>query len=357
MKVALFSDLHAHPFHQYARVLPNGRNSRLQDALDAIAAVRRSAGEHGARAVAFGGDLFHTMGRLDVGTLNGVFAEIAAFSAAHLPVFLLVGNHDQADKTGRHALEVFKVLEHVVVMDEPGWYVHPAAPGLAVYAIPYRDDTNAVRELLAAIPPGPSGANHRLLILHAGFDGAKTGPHEYRMASELAAGDAPDGFDLVLSGHYHLPQWIDEHRRIAYIGAATHQTWGDANQPRGHAIADLAMRSLERFESLAPRFLRLAPSEIERARPGDFVEVLLPHDADDAMAEAAQHALEASGAGGGQVVRAPRPERGATARLGCGHTTDVGALIAPYVEHVSEVESSRADLVALGHDLLRKAAA
>ncbi len=357
MKVALFSDLHAHPFQQYARVLPNGRNSRLQDALDAIAAVRRSAVEHGARAVVFGGDLFHTMGRLDVGTLNGVFAEIAAFSAAHLPVFLLVGNHDQADKTGRHSLEVFKVLEHVVVMDEPGWYTHPGAPGLAVYAIPHREDTNALRTLLGAIPPAPASDAQRLLILHAGFDGAKTGPHEYRMASELAAGDVPDGFDLVLSGHYHLPQWIDEGRRIAYIGAATHQSWGDANQPRGHAIADLATRTLARFESGAPRFLRLAPSEIERARAGDFVEILLPHDADEATAEAAQHALEEAGAGGGQIVRAPRPERIATARLGCGHTTDVGALIAPYVEHVSEVVGLREDLVALGHDLLRKAAA
>ncbi len=357
MKVALFSDLHAHPFQQYARVLPNGRNSRLQDALDAIAGVRRSAVEHGACAVVFGGDLFHTMGRLDVATLNGVFTEIAAFSVDHLPVFLLVGNHDQADKTGRHALEVFKVLEHVVVMDEPGWYAHSGAPGLAVYGLPYRDDTNAVRTLLDAIPPSPASVGGRLLVLHAGFDGAKTGPHEYRMASELAAGDVPDGFDLVLSGHYHLPQWIDERRRIAYIGAATHQSWGDANQPRGHAMADLALRTLARFESGAPRFLRLPPSEIDKARPGDFVELLLPHDADEAATEAAQSALAVAGVGGGQVVRAPRPERAPTARLGCAHSTDVGALIAPYVEHVNEVEAARADLVALGHDLLRKAAA
>ncbi len=357
MRVALFSDLHAHPFHQYARVLPSGRNSRLQDALDAIGTVRRAAVAHGARAVVFGGDLFHTMGRLDVGTLNGVFAEIAAFWADRLPVFLLVGNHDQADKSGRHALEVFKVLEHVVVMDEPGWYGHARAPGLAVHGIPYREDTGAVRSLLGEISPAPAGASHRLLVLHAGFDGARTGPHEYRMTSELTARDIPDGFDLVLSGHYHLPQWIDERRRIAYIGALTHQSWGDANQPRGYAIADLSTRTIERFDAGAPRFLRVGPAELERVRPGDFVEVALAHDADEAAAAAAQQSLETLQAGGGQVVREPAPERAATPRLDCAPTTDVAALVEPYVTHVSDAGVPREDLVALGHDLLRRAAA
>ncbi len=357
MKVALFSDLHAHPFAQYARVLPNGRNSRLQDALDAMTSVRRGARDAGAAAVVFGGDLFHTMGRLDVPALNGVHAEILRFGEDGRPLFLLVGNHDQADKAGRHSLEVFKAFAHVVVMDEPGWYRHPRAPGLAIYAIPYTEDTNEVRRLLGAIPPAPADAARRLLVLHAGFDGARTGPHEYRMAAELAAGDVPGGFDLVLSGHYHLPQWIDESRRIAYIGATTHQTWGDANQPRGYAIADLATGVLERAETGAPRFLRLTAEELGAVRPGDFVEVLVPHDADDAVVAASEATLEAAKAGGGQIVREPVPSEPCATRLRCGPTTDLEALIGPYVDHLVGEPESRPELAALGHDLLKKAAA
>lgn len=353
MKVALFSDLHAHPFAQHARLLPGGRSSRLQDALDALDVVRDAARASGAIATVFGGDLFHTMSRLDVATLNGVFAGIAAFSP--LPLFLLVGNHDQADRSGTHSLEVFRPLGHVVVMDEPGWYTHPAAPGLGVFGIPYHEDTNELRRILACIPPAEHA--HRLLVLHAGFDGARTGPHEYRMAAELSVRDVPDGFDLVLSGHYHLPQWMDEARRIAYIGAITHQTWGDANQPRGHAIADLATRTLERFETRAPRFLRLGPEALGAVRPGDFVEVLLPHDADDGAVAKARSRLEHAGAGGGLVVRAASPEEAPAPRLPCTPTTDLAALIEPYVEHVAAGTAQHEPLVTLGQDLLRQAAA
>jgi hypothetical protein len=195
-----------------------------------------------------------------------------------------------------------------------------------------------------------------VLLLHAGFDGARTGPHEYRMASELAAGDVPDGFDFVFSGHYHLPQWVDEGRRIAYIGATTHQTWGDCNQTRGHAICDLETHTLERFESATPRFLRLGPEELGAARAGDFVEVVLPHGTAEPVAVAAQEALERSGAGGGQIVREPAPSEPAVTRLPCGPTADIGALLGPYVEHLIEDSTARKDLVALGHDLLRQAA-
>lgn len=353
MKVILFSDLHAHPFAQFARVLPGGRNSRLQDALDALARVRDAGRRSAAVAAVFGGDLFHTMSRLDVATLNAVFAGIAAF--APLPVFLLVGNHDQADRSGTHSLEVFRALPHVVVMDEPGWHTHAAAPGLGVFAVPYRDDANEVRRRLASIPMVEH--SHRLLLLHTGFDGARTGPHEYRMSAELASCDVPDGFDFVFSGHYHLPQWIDEARRIAYIGATTHQTWGDANQPRGYVLADLGARTLERHETGAPRFLRVTPDALDTVRPGDFVEVLLPHDADDTTLAAARSGLERAGAGGGQVLRAAPPDEAPAPRLSCGALTDVAALIEPYVAHVTGEEEQRPPLVALGQDLLREAAA
>jgi len=356
MKLAVFSDLHAHPFAQYARVLASGRNSRLQDALDAIATVRGAAVRAGARAAVFGGDLFHTMGRIDVTTLNGVFAEIVRFADEDLPVFLLVGNHDQADKSGkRHSLEVFKALGHVVVMDQPAWYTHPRAPGLGVYAIPYCEDTNHVRALLGEIPPAPAGVARRLLLLHAGFDGARTGPHEYRMASELAVGDVPDGFDFVLSGHYHLPQWMDERRHIAYIGATTHQSWGDVNQPRGYAIADLAAHMLERFASGAPRFLRLCPEDVGRAREGDFVELVVPQEASDDAVQIATQDLERRGIGAHQVVRAPAPAEAPIARLPCGRSTDLAALIEPYVEHVAREPGARPPLVALGRSFLEAA--
>ena len=358
MRVALFSDLHAHPFAQYARVLPNGRNSRLQDALDAMSEVFDAAREERAAAIVFGGDLFHTFGRIDTTTLADVFDRLAGLAPEGPPLFLLVGNHDQADRSGAHALRAFRSLPQVVVMDAPGWHTHPRAPGLGVLAVPYTDDTNEVRRHLGEADARRQGAwTHTLAVLHVGFDGARVGPHEYRMRAELSAGDVPEGFDLVVSGHYHQPQWIDQGRRIAYIGALTHQSWGDVNQPRGYAIADVARGTLDRRETRAPRFVRVTPAELATLRAGDFVELVLPFDADELAMAAGRQALEAAGVGGGQVIRAPAPVTVPTTRLGVAPTADLASLIEPYVCHVAADADARGELVAVGHDLLRRAAA
>ncbi len=358
MRLALFSDLHAHPFAQYARVLPNGRNSRLQDALDAMAEVFDAARKECVGAIVFGGDLFHTFGRIDTTTLSDVFDRLAGVAPDGPPLFLLVGNHDQADRSGAHALRAFRSLPHVVVMEKPGWHMHPRAPGLGVFAVPYTDDTNEVRRHLREAAAGRSATWTRsLAVLHAGFDGAQTGTHEYRMRAELSASDVPDGFDLVASGHYHQPQWIDQRRRIAYIGALTHQSWGDVNQPRGYALADLARGTMSWHETSAPRFVRVAPTVLGIIRAGDFVELVLPFDADEAAMAAGRLALESVGVGGGQVIRATAPMAAPTSRLGLSPTADLSSLIEPYVCHVTADVAARGELVALGRDLLRRASA
>lgn len=356
MKLVVFSDLHAHPLQFGAKVLENGRNSRLQDALDAMAAVRRTAKEQRTRAVLFCGDLFHTMDRVLVPALDGVYEEIQRFGEDGLVLFLLVGNHDQAGKTGQHALEVFKSLDHVVVMDRPGWYAHACLPETSIFGIPYLEDTNQLRATLAGVDAATRRSRHAVLALHAGFAGAKVGPQEYRMGSELAVGDVPDGFDLVFAGHYHMPQWLSEERRILYVGATLAHNWGDVNQARGYLVADLARRTIERIESAAPRFLRVTPGELGRVRPGDFVEVVLPHDAERTADEAIQEALAQANVGAAQIAREPGPEA-PLRRLGPSAPTDVEALIGPYVDHVAggRGDEERRILTDLGRELLRRA--
>ncbi len=355
MKILVFSDLHAHPFAQYARILPDGRNSRLQDALDALAQIRRTARAEGIRLVLFGGDLFHVPGRVDVAALNGVHAELVEFGREGIELFLLVGNHDQAARGEEHALEVFKSLPHVTVLDRPGWVRPSGAPGLAVYAIPYTSDVAQIRQLLGSVPDtGP--ADHRLLLLHAGFDGAEVGPHEYRMAAELKPIDIPDDFDWVLSGHYHIGQQVDFHGRIRHIGATTPQDWGDANQERGFLILDLAAGEIQHVTTPAPRFLRLAPHALEGVRPNDIVEVILPHDAEPTAVEAVRATLDRRGVVH-HTVKQETPPAMPRLRSPEAAALDIVALVRPYVEAEAPDGADLDTFVSAGLSYLRAAGA
>jgi DNA repair exonuclease SbcCD nuclease subunit len=357
MKIVALSDLHCHPFQYGAKTLPSGRNSRLEATLAAIGEVRQAASARGIRVALCLGDVLHVPGRIDTQVLNGLYHELCEFSAAGIHVALLVGNHDLASSGRDHGLRVFSALPHVTILDKPGWYQPLAGSGLSVFAVPYLVDADRVRRILRDIPPPPAGTVFRVLAMHAGFDGARVGPSEYRMANELSAGDIVGDWSLVLAGHYHMPQWICEEKRALYVGALTAHNWGDVDSPRGYLIADLATGAVERFESSAPRFLRLAPDQLNRARAGDIVEVVLPNDADDTAMDAAKAALDQVRPSAGQVVRAPSPEAGPIARLECGLTADVGALLAPYVDHVSTEapEDERQALVALGRAYMQRA--
>jgi exonuclease SbcD len=270
MRVLLYSDLHAHPWKQYATILPDGMNSRLQDGINCLKQIIAFATTQNIDAVLFGGDLFHTRGRLSVQAFNAVFEAMAGFPRA-VPQLLIHGNHDQADKEGAvYSIHTLRTLTNVV--DKAGWVELETKNGetLAVMAVPYTENVAHLRELVREPLPPMAGRNKglipRILLGHLGVQGAKIGADfVYSNQHDAVIDDLNiTGFDAVFLGHFHQHQQLAPN--VWYIGAPMHHNWGDRHDPnRGFLIYDTRTRQVERGFLMAPQFCEMEEDQFLRA--------------------------------------------------------------------------------------------
>src|SRR5687768_2323160 len=117
MRIIHFADLHI-GVETYGQPLADRPwSSRMQDFLDAFDAMVDYAIEERVDAAIFAGDAYKP--REPPQTHQREFARrIQRLSAAGIPVFLVVGNHDLPNAEGRaHALEIYRTLS------VPGVYI------------------------------------------------------------------------------------------------------------------------------------------------------------------------------------------------------------------------------------------
>ncbi len=139
LHVVHFADLHL-GMENYGHIDPTtGLSSRLMDYLRVFDALVEHALETDADAVIFAGDAFKN--RDPSPTHEREFARRVRKLSQHLPVFLLVGNHDVPHAAGRaHALEIYQTLDvpNVYVARKPGLYRIETKRGpLHILALPW----------------------------------------------------------------------------------------------------------------------------------------------------------------------------------------------------------------------------
>lgn len=282
MRILLFSDLHAHQFKPYSKTLENGRNSRLQDAVNILDEIYRACQEYEVDGVLFGGDLFHARGTLQVPTFNAVFEGIAKIKTAVHFFGMLVGNHDQATKIGDvHACYAFDSI--VTVMDKTQWYTFRTSgtvEDLHVYAIPYQEDKKKIEQNLNTFGSNLPSHATAICLAHLGVSGAKVGSNFV-----LISKDNPTtipftkiGFKQIFLGHYHQHQILAPNMR--YIGATHQHNWGDVDQERGFLLWDTedgeSCSEPELILTESPKFIRV-PFPVKFPKPdleGNFVRVV-----------------------------------------------------------------------------------
>ena len=255
MKICLFSDLHAHPYSNGV-VLEHGTNSRVLDAVSVINQVYSHSREIGAEFVLFGGDLFDRRKSIDVDTYNKIHQTILSESRDGIRTILLVGNHDQANKSGTiHALERFNSGNDCFVADEPQWWQLDPEAGLGLFAVPYYDDGEIIAEhVVKGIEYRPNWVKKSILMIHYGIHGAKVGPGDYVIPCELGLPMLhPDKWDIIFSGHYHIGQQIGP--KFHYIGSAMQHRWDDAGFEKTFIVFDTEDLSISREVCNAPEFL------------------------------------------------------------------------------------------------------
>jgi len=362
MRILLFSDLHGHNFRPYSDLLPGGRNSRLQDTLNILAEIEEVCRNQAVEGVLFGGDTFHARGTINVRAFNEVCQAMARINI-HVSFFgVLVGNHDQSDRTGIiYSTETFKSF--LTVMDEPRWYSFGDA--LDVMAVPYHPDKATLLAHLQGIAHAELKAPVSCLLGHFGISGGKVGSNFVLVSDfETSLSELPyEDFDQVFLGHYHLPQTLLPN--VRFIGATHQHNWGDAEQERGCWLWDTEPDqefSTPTFTPLtsAPRFVSLPYDNVINPKvdisvTNDFVRIVCPATltADD-WAEIASHVLS-------KGARRVEPWVEATQHAGKSNPNhakfnpgvDFEDMIERYVE-VTEHELSSARLVEIGQSILKE---
>ena len=81
-----------------------------------------------------------------------------------------------------------------------------------------------------------------------------------------------EGFDMVLSGHYHTKS---SQENITYLGTQYEITWSDYNDPKGFHVLDLKTREIERIVNPYKMFHKIFYNDKNKT-----LEQLTDHDFD-----------------------------------------------------------------------------
>jgi DNA repair protein SbcD/Mre11 len=269
MKIVHFADLHI-GVENYGHIDPEtGLSSRLGDFLRAFDELVDYALDWRADVVLFAGDAYRS--REPTQTHQKEFARrIQRLSAAGIPVYLLVGNHDLPNAWGRAtALDIFATLDvpRVYVAARLATTVIPTQSGpLQVVGVPWpnrstlmtRDEIRGLgveqidheiekrlgehitRQAEALDPTLPA-----VLVAHIAMHGSKVktgseGPMTAgRFPALLPSALDPERFDYVALGHHHIQQQVGSRPPIYYAGSMQRVDFGEEHDPKGFMAVTL----------------------------------------------------------------------------------------------------------------------
>ena len=291
MKIALYSDLHAHPYNN-GTLLEHGTNSRVQDAVDVIGQVFSYSLDNDIDVVLFGGDLFDRRKSIDVDTYNKIH-EAVQYWSRKVPTVMIPGNHDQANKSGTvHALQRFK-SKQCSIITQPSWTKLPG--NVHLFSVPYYDDGEIIAEHVrkGVADKNDDGSRH-ILLIHYGVTGAKVGPSDYVLPCELDLTKLElDAWDIVFSGHYHIGQQLGS--KFHYIGSAMQHRWDDVGFHKSFVVYDSETNQISRVPTLAPTFVEVREDEVAEVE-NCFVRVVIESEMEEESQKKTVERLREAGA-------------------------------------------------------------
>jgi len=269
MKIIHFADLHL-GVETYGHIDPDtGLSSRLTDFLASFDEMVDFALETQVDIVLFCGDAYKT--REPTQTQQREFARrINRLALAGIPVFILTGNHDLPNTTGRAtATEIFDTLavKNVCVASKPDIYKIATRGGiLQIVALPWlrrsallaREDmknlnmeemTAKMQEALTQVISTKGAALDpqltSVLAAHVLVGDAKVGRGSESLMSlgrepaVLLGNVALPCFDYVALGHIHKRQVLHEHPPVIYSGSLERIDFGEENDEKGFYVVEL----------------------------------------------------------------------------------------------------------------------
>jgi DNA repair exonuclease SbcCD nuclease subunit len=348
MKLVLLSDLHVHPWQEFARTTKRGVNDRLLDCVSVLSDVRTYCEEQSIGTVVFGGDLFHKRGVVYTLPYNLVVAELVKFKESRIRFLCVDGNHDHADKAGTtHAIQALAAAGLVRMVPSRGWKNY-AIDDLCVTLFSYCDNREEFITRVEAAErdwhQSTMVTTDRIGVFHHGFKGARVGAGlEYVVKEEIDGTTLNDyKFSSVFSGHYHARQSIAGLRRGSYIGSPLEHSRSDrGGDGKGFLVYDARKGTTKLVPLRRPRFLSFTQEELDLTTvEGHFVDVTYEAGSKEEL----ERLLAKAGARGWRVQPLERPKKAVSVRLKVDPGLDPKALLEKYLRY------KKADLKAQGLD-------
>ena len=271
------SDIHMDRGLPHAKPTADGSTDRLEDQVALWGRLRQEAAKRGVKDIWIPGDLFNNS-RPDAVTLSATARCLAELADDGLQVYLLPGNHDAVGVTGgRFTLEAFGALGREGIKYVGGNHLSPVSKGdgaieiWPVQFMPTKEAERAITEIRAE----KHDDKMNILVLHQSIVGCT---HVGWTCDDGLDGDKVcEGFDAVVSGHFHDTQRFGLASQGLYLGAPMHHRFDDCHRRAGYwsIKVNTAKRTVKRefIDGGAPRFHEIdwgadVPSEIKR---GDYL--------------------------------------------------------------------------------------
>jgi exonuclease SbcD len=271
LKILHFADLHL-GVESYGHIdSTTGLSSRLNDILSSFDHVIDYALNNDVDLVLFCGDAYRN--REPTQTQQREFAKrISRLSGSGIPIFLLVGNHDLPNATGKAtSTEIFDTLaiENVYVSSRPDIYRIQTKHGIIqIASLPWlrrsallaRDEIKnlnfeqlnqrmqeSLTNILASHAMKLDTSLPAILAAHVWVVGATLGTEKMMTIGQehtlLLSNIANPAFDYVALGHIHKGQVLQTNPPVVYAGSLERLDFSDEDDEKGFYIIDIEPNS------------------------------------------------------------------------------------------------------------------
>lgn len=269
-KVLIFSDLHIFPHKR--------KNERLEDCLEVLRWVFKTAKKENIKTILFGGDFFHDRQKIEIYTYQKTFEILRdELNGSGIELFLLLGNHDIwfNDNTDFSSVMPLSALPGIVVVKKP---TRIKIENHSWDFIPFThnpiESIKELKELKELDGEEEYSLGHLALdgaILHNNQHSDVSVEHDGEMVTVSAS--IFSHYRHTFLGHYHAEQKVN--KKVEYIGSPLELSFGEAFQKKHIIIFDGDKNEPQYIENeFSPKHLILSMDECKNFElDNNFVQI------------------------------------------------------------------------------------
>lgn len=262
--VLIFSDLHVHQW-SYGADYAFGRNSRLEAQEKFLFDIQMYVRDNSIDHVVFGGDLFHTHGKVDLEVLHVAIEGLRGIKrAVKHDCYALIGNHDIKHREGDHYIHS--------LYNAVNWVPTPIHTWLSSGNLGFISYQHDNEEFLRQFYEICSHNSPEFIFTHQGVKNVGVGSG-FEIPDEVLSPDLIPSTKSVFTGHYHRHQVVAPN--LTVIGSPMQHTWGDKGEDRGFIVLDTNTGKWKfRPYEAAPRFKEITADDTTTDVNNCFVRVI-----------------------------------------------------------------------------------